>query len=227
MGAPGFLTGVPLRRRGLGQGQTIQLTPEQIQKLIESQGAGGGGLVQVPQQAPQLGPVESLIRHGAIVMMTVSMPESAAEALRAQGQEPPAPQKVRMLVDTGASISGVKDEFAQAAGLTATDSVQIGGVVGAETRAIYAARLYLDDDHMAFDPIQIAGIPLPGQTEIDGLLGRDFLARANLVYHGNTGNFDITPPPGEAKADLWSMAGAGALGLAAMGSLYWLGRGSR
>lgn len=223
----GFLGQVPMRR-GLGQGsggQTIQVTPEQLQKLIQAQGGAGGGLQAMPQ--PQLGPVEKLIRSGAIVMMTLSVPDSVAESLRSQGQPVPEPQKVRMLIDTGASISGVKDEFAQAAGLTATDSVQIGGVVGSETRAIYAAKLHLDDDAMSFDPIQIAGIPLPGQTEIDGLLGRDILAKANLMYTGPSGSFDILPPPGEASMDPWSAIGAGAVALVAFGSLFWLGRGSR
>lgn len=217
------------RRLGQGeQGQQIQLTPEQIQQLIQAQASqGGGGGVQMMPQQQTMDAATTLVRNGAIVEMVLTVPASIADAMKAQGQTIPEPKKVRMMVDTGASISGVKDEFATAAGLQATDSVQIGGVVGTETRPVYAARLELPTDNMTFDPIEIVGMPLPGQMQIDGLLGRDFLKRASLVYSGPQGTFDIQPPAGDIEQDPLSVIIAGSLALAAFGSLFWLARGAR
>ena len=219
------------RRLGQGeQGQTIQLTPEQLQQLIQaqaSQGGGGGIQMTAPGQGQTIDAATTLVRNGAIVEMMLTVPASSADALKAQGQTIPEPKRVRMMVDTGASISGVKDEFATAAGLQATDSVQIGGVVGTETRPVYAARLVLTSDNMTFDPIEIVGLPLPGQTEIDGLLGRDFLKRASLVYSGSQGTFDIQPPAGDIEQDPWSIIGASVVALAAFGSLFWIAKKAR
>lgn len=212
-----------LPRVRLGQAQPIQLTPEQLQQLIQAQGASPGGMQMATPS--QMGPADQLVRNGAIVEMQLTVPTTLEKALRDQGQTVPPPRTVRMMVDTGASISGVKDEFASSAGLQATDSVQIGGVVGTETRPVYAARLILPSDSMDFDPIEIVGMPLPGQTQIDGLLGRDFLKRASLVYTGPSGQFDILPPAGEASP--WSFFGAASILLVSMSSLFWIAKGGR
>lgn len=230
MTATAFL---PRVRLGQASGQQIQLTPEQLKALMEQggmspgvqsgvpTGAGAGGM---QYQQPSMGPADTLVRNGAIVQMTIQVPTAMADAMKAAGQTVPEPRAIRMMVDTGASISGVKDEFATGVGLQATDSVQIGGVTGVDTRAVYAAKLVLPEDNMEFDPIEIVGMALPGQTEIDGLLGRDFLKRANLVYVGPTGSFDIQAPAGSEATSPWSLIGAGALGLAAFASLFWIAR---
>jgi len=236
-----------VRLRGMGQstppapsstpgatpasGQPIQITPEQLQQLLQQQGAGGGGIpagggAQMPQNQP--GNSTFLVQHGALVEVMISAPDSVVSAMKAQGQSAPPPQKAVLMVDTGASISGVRDSVATGAGLTATGSVQVGGVAGTQNSAIYAAKFSLPKYNIDFDAVQIAGFQLPGQQDIDGLLGRDLLEKLTLVYSGPTGDFNFQPAPGQGGgSSTLSMVAMGGLALAAFGSLFWLATGSR
>jgi hypothetical protein len=209
----------------------IQITPEQLQQLLAQQGAQGGGAglpagFQGPQMPDQSGGPTFLVQHGALVEVMISAPDSVVAAMKAQGQAVPPAQKVVLMVDTGASITGIRDSVAVAAGLTATGSVQVGGVAGTQNSAIYAAKLSLPKYNIDFDAVQIAGFQLPGQQDIDGLLGRDLLEKLTLVYNGPTGDFSFQSPPGEGGNPL-SLIAAGALVVAAFGSLFWVATGAR
>jgi hypothetical protein len=211
--------------------QPIELTQEQLQQLLSQQGAAGS---QVPTSDPSGGSaarppgaqdVQTLIRHGAIVEVEISAPPAQVSA---GGQALPT-QKVRLMVDTGASITGVRDSVAAAAGLIATDSVQVGGVAGTQTSAIYGAKISLPKYNINFDAVQIAGFQLPGQHDIDGLMGRDLLQKMQLTYVGYAGAFDLKSIPGEVSstADILSLVAMGGVALAAFGSLFWFGKTSR
>lgn len=212
-------------------GQPVQLTQEQIQKLLQQQaaqggGGGGGGGMAVMPQASQGNAQQYLIQHGALLEVMISAPPSVADAMRAAGQTPPAPQKVVLMVDTGASISGVRDSVASAVGLTPTGSVQVGGVAGTQNSSIYAAKIALPKYNINFDTVQIAGFQLPGQQDIDGLLGRDMLEKMNLVYSGIAGDFTLQAAAG-ASDNTWSVVGMGVLAVGAFASLFWLAKGAR
>lgn len=227
--------GVPSSDAGApAAGQPMQISQEQLQQLLQQQQAGAGagagaglpagGFAQMPAEQP--GNSAYLVQHGALVEVLISAPDSVVAAMKAQGQTAPAPQKVVLMVDTGASITGIRDSVAVAAGLTATGSVQVGGVAGTQNSAIYAAKLAFPKYNINFDAVQIAGFQLPGQQDIDGLMGRDLLEKLNLVYNGPAGDFTFQSAPGEGGSVLSTIA-AGALAVAAFGSLFWLAKGAR
>lgn len=146
----------------------------------------------VPFRAPMQNFAEELRRSGAIVDVVISAPKS----YRSAGK----PQTVKGMVDTGASISTVKDAVAAAAGLMQTGSVPLGGVGGTSERPIYAASFGLPQYGVTLDPIEIGGVdlPIPG---IDILVGRDVLQKLRLDYHGVQGNFLLTTDASGQQVD--------------------------
>lgn len=129
------------------------------------------------------------------------------------------PQEITAMIDTGASISGVQPDIAQAAGLVQVSSVQIGGVVGAQERPIYAAKVSLPEYNIEFDAIDMAGVDLP-QQDIQALIGRDMLKKMQLKYDGVNAEFSLESP----QSDLLSTIVSGGVALAALGSLFALAR---
>lgn len=213
----GFMNGNRVRMaQGQDQGSPIQISPEQLQQLIQSgavpaDGSVGSPQYNVAQNASQ--PISDLVRNGAIVEVQISAPQGGG-----------APQTVHLMIDTGASITGIRDSVASAAGLVATDSVQVGGVAGTQTSAIYGAKLAIPKYNINFDAVQIAGFQLPGQQDIDGLLGRDLLQKMLLTYSGLDGTFNLASTPGEGgtSVDLLSMIAMGVLSVGAFGSAVYL-----
>lgn len=134
--------------------------------------------------------VLDLAKHGAVLEVDIAVPSVVAESYASRGQPIPAPQRVRGLIDSGASISGVKPAVAQAAGLIQTSSVTIAGVVGTQRRPVYTTAIGLPEFGVHFDVIDIAGVELP-QEGLDVLIGRDVLSHVNFLYRGTEGNFDI------------------------------------
>lgn len=160
---------------------------------------------QTPQQ--QIDPVERLRHDGAIVTVIVGAPNSQAQAAANQGKPLGNVQTVKGMVDTGASISTVSDQVAQAAGLIQTGSVPLGGVGGTSERPIYAAAITLPEWKVTVDPIELGGvtIPMPG---IDMLIGRDVLRALNLAYQGSAGAFQLTTGTPAQAGQIASAPGA-------------------
>lgn len=138
-----------------------------------------------------------LRRRGAIVEVEIATPGAYVQAARQEGQAAGGGvQRVKGLIDTGASITTVSDEIAQAAGLVQTSQVELGGVGGSSTRPIYAARVAIPAFGVTMDPIEVAGVSVPF-TEVQMLIGRDLLAQAHLAYTGPQGVFSLTTKPPE------------------------------
>jgi aspartyl protease len=195
------------------------MSPEQIQTLMQAQGAQPGFAPGMPAGESK----RFLLQHGALVEVMISSPPSAAGAMEAAGQAPGAPQKLVLMVDTGASITGVRDSVATSLGLVATSSVQVGGVAGTQTAAIYAAKIEMPKYNVTFDAVQIAGFQLPGQEAIDGLMGRDMLEKLVLLYNGPEGTFAFQGGTPESVSPMSTIA-AGAIAALAFGSLLFLGK---
>lgn len=134
---------------------------------------------------------EVLRRQGAIVTVQVQVPSALAAQIQGQGQGLPPPQVVRGIVDTGASISTVSDQVAQAAGLKQVGSVPLYGVGGGGERPVYAASFGLPDYGIVVDPIEVGGVTI-GMPGVDILIGRDLLKAVELAYAGPRGIFSLT-----------------------------------
>lgn len=188
-----------------------------------------------PSRLGQFGDLaEQLRRDGALVNVTISVPASLAQQFQAQGQAVPPPQSARAMIDTGASISTVTDEIAQAAGLRSVGSIQVGGVGGTSQRTLYSASFGLPEYGLVVGPIEMAGVSLPAGFQV--LIGRDILKALNLSYEGPQGAFSLTQEDGvqagrgstpvyqpaaqplqAGKTDILPIvAGVGALALAAL-----------
>jgi len=145
---------------------------------------------QVPSSQEDSADVQNLALHGARLDIEIGVPSVVVDYYKSHGQTPPAPQKARAMIDSGASISGVKPSIAKAAGLIQTSSVGVSGVIGTENRPVYTAALKLPAYDVNFDVMDIAGIDLP-QQDLDVLLGRDVLKQAVFTYDGRDGVFSI------------------------------------
>lgn len=149
-------------------------------------------LGQAAQQQYAQDVAERLRETGAIIDVTIGIPEALADQLSAQGQNVPPPQTVKGMVDTGASISTVSDAVAAAAGLQQIGSVPIGGVGGTSERPIVSASFMLPDyGNLTVDPLQVAVVTVPAPG-FEILIGRDLLKALHLDYQGPAGLFNLT-----------------------------------
>lgn len=152
------------------------------------------GQIPSPQQMQSL--ADQLRRDGAIVTIEIAAPGSFTAAAGVEGRAVGAPQVVKGMVDTGASISTVSEGVAAAAGLQAVGSVPLGGVGGSSERPIYMASFGMPDYGVTIDPVEIAGISLPfAAGAFDILIGRDVLRAMRLDYYGPGGTFGLTQDP--------------------------------
>lgn len=121
------------------------------------------------------------------------------QVLQEANQTIPAPQVIRALIDTGASISGVDPSVLAALGLTATGEAEIhtpstGGVpVKTPTYdvriAILAGRP--GDLHFISETIQVTSTDMSAWG-FQALIGRDILAKCILIYNGADGVFTLS-----------------------------------
>lgn len=159
--------------------------------------AGSSGPVAAPQAVTvnaedPVGSEEAqnLALHGARLDIEIGVPSVIVDYYKSRGQAPPAPQKVRAMIDSGASISGVKPSVAKAAGLTQTRSVGVSGVLGTESRPVYTAAINLPAYNVNIDVMDFAGVDL-AQQDLDVLLGRDVLKNFVFTYDGAEGAFTL------------------------------------
>lgn len=152
--------------------------------------------------------VARLVREGPLLRVEISNPAGGG-----------APQVAQGLIDTGASISGIRPELARAAGLIQTGMASISGVTGTEKRPIYAAAVNLPEYGVAFEAVEVAGVDLP-QREITFLVGRDLLRNATLSYRGRSGDFSLSDGD---RPDITSLIAAGGVAAGVVAILFLAG----
>lgn len=156
--------------------------------------------IRMGQAEPQ---TEVLKTRGALLEVKLGIPASVAAGMTSRGTTVPAPKTVLALIDTGASISALSQDVADASGLIQTGMVQLGGIGGTGMRPVYAASIGFGDPKIpAVDPVQIAGVDLPSK-DFHFLIGRDILRYLVMTYDGPRGVFALVPggnapevPPG-------------------------------
>lgn len=124
---------------------------------------------------------------------TVGVSWAAQGALMQSGQHPPTPVNASLLVDTGASHSMVKD------GLLGTLGLHPVGTVGVNTPTsqgvpcgLYSVRITLPHgQYIDTTVIQSPPSGFQGQN-IDGVIGRDVLKWAILIYMGQRAQFTLS-----------------------------------
>lgn len=128
---------------------------------------------------------------GPLINVIVSVSAPRAGALVQAGQQPPAPIVAKLVVDTGASLTSIDCTILQQLRLTPTGVVPIhtpstqGQPHNANQYDVGLTILGLQPGVVAY--LSTALPVVDGQFKvqgIDGLLGRDILALARMVYGG-------------------------------------------
>jgi len=124
------------------------------------------------------------------VQISVSFPQ--LQKLQQMGSPIPKAVETVALIDTGASISCISPELANAARLVQRGVVLISGV-GAEEQMsapTYDAGMRFTSMNVMIPAIPLVGVKLAGQR-IGCLIGRDLLSQGILIYHGKPGLFTL------------------------------------
>jgi hypothetical protein len=135
---------------------------------------------------PQLSSAQCLRAAGPGLPIEISQATSAQQAT----PQPPVLQSALALIDTGATHSCVDQQLAQSLHLPIIDRQQVAGVGGQQTHNVYLAQLSMPPPLSAGYRGRLIGVQLGGPYRI--IVGRDFLARALLVYDGLNGTVTIS-----------------------------------
>ena len=102
------------------------------------------------------------------------------------------------LIDTGATITSIHADILTGLGIQPIGIANVGTAGGPQQQSTYPARFTFPGTNLpGFELSQVIGCNLtgqmaPGQRPIIGLIGRDVLANAVLVYNGSAGMFSLS-----------------------------------
>src|SRR4051812_41581079 len=142
----------------------------------------GGGMQPSPQSLAAVGPV---------IQIRIEVPSALAASLVAASQIVPNPIDGIALIDTGATITSIHAPILVGMGINPVGVATVGTAGGPKPQSAYAARVSFPGTPLpGFELAQIIGCDLTGQTVLNqqpliGLIGRDILSRAVLVYNGS------------------------------------------
>jgi hypothetical protein len=146
----------------------------------------------MPHFTLQLGPGGPLLTAVAMVS------EPRRVALQGLNQPIPQPQRIRALVDTGASCTNIDPSVVTALGLVPTGTAQVltptTGNVPVTTDqydiglAIYAATVQAP---LMLPTVPVITAELLQPQGFHALIGRDILSQCVLVYNGSSGFFTL------------------------------------
>jgi hypothetical protein len=127
---------------------------------------------------------------GPVVDVQIGVNKDVESDLRDSGQNVPAPYLALAMIDTGASLTVIREGLAQDLGLQPTGVRMIHTPSDTNVRCHeYLVRL-LFPNGIVFE-MDVVEAPLKGQ-HIDCLVGRDVLARGILVYIGPDNLFTLS-----------------------------------
>lgn len=149
---------------------------------------------------------------GPMVRASWTVPHALAARLTAEGKAVPALVDGFMLVDTGAQNTCIASRSADDLGLRPIDVIVNHGAHGPQESPVFRAHFHLAiTDEKAGTSLRVsremlvAGIPglqetfarlgvkdaLGNPVKVIGLIGRDFLRHARMVYDGPTGHLEL------------------------------------
>jgi hypothetical protein len=158
---------------------------------------------------------------GPLVLAEWSVPRSLADQLTLEGKPVPSSVMGHVLVDTGAGKTGIAQHTAEELHLTPLGTASSFGAHGEQESTRYCANftLRIADPagkmlSISFEDHEVLGIPkmkesfdrfgIRDQTgkllNVIGVLGREFLRHAKLVYDGPRGTIDFEIDAGSVEA---------------------------
>ena len=99
--------------------------------------------------------------------------------------------RVKLLIDTGANISGIDSRIIHQLNLSAYDDYsEVNGVGGIHSLQRYRCVLFLKIFGMKGLPIDVIEGDFT-QSPYDGVIGRDVLQFCSFTYHGPSNTFEL------------------------------------
>ena len=135
---------------------------------------------------------------GPIIQIQIEVPSALAESLRLANQPIPNPVDGLALIDTGATITSIHAAILTGLGINPVGVANVGTAGGPQQQFTYPARFSFPGTPLpGFELAQVIGCDLTGQTVLNqrpliGLIGRDVLSNAVLVYNGSAGMFSLS-----------------------------------
>ncbi|MGZ4688166.1 MAG: retropepsin-like aspartic protease [Acidimicrobiia bacterium] len=96
---------------------------------------------------------------------------------------------VRAMIDTGATLCGIRSGLADKLGLKPIDNRYFGDSTKRTLREVYLVDIVFPDDDWR-DTFEVAGCPF-ADSDMEFVLGRNFLSIASFAYDGQLGTFSL------------------------------------
>ena len=140
-----------------------------------------------------------LLQVGAILPVEVHVPDIIANQLTSSGQPVPNPVSGMALIDTGCTLTSVDDQAMQSLNLPPVNVVNTLTASGPAQQNQYPVKLEFPGHGISMAIQAATGVNLTGQIipttppqNILVLIGRDFLARTQLVWNGKYGMWSLS-----------------------------------
>jgi len=141
---------------------------------------------------------QALAQTGPVIQVRIELPAALSESLRLAGQLIPNPVDGIALIDTGATITSIHAPILVTLGINPVGVATVGTAGGPQQQSTYPVRLSFPGTPLpGFELPQAIGCDLTGQVVLGqrplvGLIGRDVLSQAVLVYNGSAGMFSLS-----------------------------------
>jgi len=141
----------------------------------------------------RLPPARGLWEKGPVLQVAISVTNELTAKLASEGKHAPQPVTGFALIDTGASLTAVDETVCRRLELVPTSTILISHAGGSEDRPCYPIQVLFPGTPIR--PVIIAracSVSLAaGKQSYILLLGRDFLSRYKMVYHGPAGRIEL------------------------------------
>lgn len=128
---------------------------------------------------------------GPVVGVQIGPSSALRKALQERNGSIPQPVEAKMLIDTGASLSAIKEGIASHLGLKAHGITKIATPSdGSYQCSLYDVDILFPVHHLVVPNVRVIESAFEKQN-IDGLIGRDILKIGLLVYTGYDNSFTI------------------------------------
>ena len=134
--------------------------------------------------------VPDLQRVGPVLDIEIAVGSSATAILETSGALVPAPIAITAMIDTGGSVSVMRQGTGARLGLQPTGVVFVHTAASINVRCSEFSVCLLLPDNITFDTTLIE-MPLESQ-HIGCLIGRDILARGVFIYLGSGNAFTLS-----------------------------------
>jgi predicted aspartyl protease len=134
--------------------------------------------------------MSSLVAEGPLVVVSATVSAAVEQLLTKDNKPVPTPIPLNFMIDTGATMTVVKTGTAAKLGLQPVGLQKTHTASQKDVECpIYQIRLIFSNGHTV--EATVMELPLEGQ-HIQGLLGRDILAKSILLYSGPTNHFSLS-----------------------------------